>query len=80
MTRTDILKKYRLLDAPDLIVEPQQAGIWRVRISAEGNPTNSIEIASARELSKELESIGETDLAARITKAADMAARYAKSP
>jgi hypothetical protein len=75
--RTDILKRYGIVDRPELAVQPiKEAEVyWRVAISGKGDPIAAIPVERAEKLAKELQGIGETSLAAHIIEAVYAARR-----
>jgi hypothetical protein len=75
MTRSDILKRYGIIDRPQLLVRPVKADLWRVGINGQGDPPTAIDIGGATKLAKELENNGEPVLAAHIVEAAYAARR-----
>jgi hypothetical protein len=77
MTRVDILKRYGIIDRPELLVRPTKKAdvLWRVAINGKGDPLTAIDVGGALRLAKELEDAGEARLAAHIIEATYAARR-----
>jgi hypothetical protein len=75
MTRTEILRRYGIVDRPNLQVRPTlEADILRkIAINGPGDPLTAPDGSRARALAEELKNIGETELAAEIVGAANSA-------
>jgi hypothetical protein len=77
MSRTEILKRYGVIDQPKLLIRPTKEAdiLWRVGINGRGDPLTAIDVGGAVKLAKELEDIGEAELAFQIIDATNMARR-----
>jgi hypothetical protein len=77
VTRSEILQRYGIVDRPKLLVGPTKEAdlLWRIGINGQGDPLTAIDVGGALKLSKELEGIGEAELAAHIIEAANSARR-----
>jgi hypothetical protein len=77
MLRTEVLKRYGIVDRPDLKVRPTKEAdvLWRVGINGHGDPLIAIDVGGAVKLAQELEGIGECELAWRIVDASNAARR-----
>ena len=78
MTRSELLAEYGIIDRPEITVTPiQEAGVlWWVGISGVGDPIKGVSTKNAAELAGRLHSIGEGELAHRISVAAKETQRY----
>jgi hypothetical protein len=77
MSRTEILKRYGIIDRPKLLVRPTEEAdvLWRVGINGQGDPLTAIDVGGALKLANELNGIGEAELAAHIIDATNTARR-----
>jgi hypothetical protein len=87
ITRAELLEEYGIVDRPEIRVTlAQEADVfWCVGIGGTGDPLTCITAKKAAELAGRLQSVGETELASRISKAAEDArksnnSRIARSP
>jgi hypothetical protein len=72
VTRAELLQEYGIIDRPEISVTlAQEADVfWCVGIGGTGDPLTCMTAKKAAELAGRLQSVGETELAHRISKAA----------
>jgi hypothetical protein len=56
MLRTEILKRYGVIDRPKLLIRPTKEAdvLWRVGINGQGDPLTAVDVGGAVKLAKEL--------------------------